>query len=160
MTLNEARKSQLLRRRVVRLGLTRSEAKAVRELSEAHKGVRVYRDPEGAICLTRRAKYTPTLREPFVIRRTPAAVKMKGKCQDFLAQMCRNSDEAAKLSDKVLANELLETVWANMDMSSWESSILDEAIHRLRKQSNNAVRGAAEPRTLDGLVGHSESKGG
>ena len=26
--------------------------------------------------------------------------------------------------------------------------------------ANNAVRGAAEPRTLDGLVGHSESKGG
>jgi len=27
------------------------------------------------------------------------------------------------------------------------------------KPNTNAVRGAAEPRTLDGLVGHSESKG-
>lgn len=64
--------------------------------------------------------------------------KMKAKCWDFLTRMCRNSDEAEKLSDEVLANELLEKVWANMDMSSWESSILDEAIHRLRKQSNNS----------------------
>ena len=39
--------------------------------------------------------------------------------------------------------------------------VADVRLERLCKfEANNAVRGAAEPRTLDGLVGHSESEKG
>jgi hypothetical protein len=62
--------------------------------------------------------------------------QMKARCWDFLTRMYRNSDEVAKLSNEVLASEILEKVWADMDMSTWESCLLDEAIQRLRKQSN------------------------
>ena len=51
----------------------------------------------------------------------------------FLYQMAQTMADAEKMPDKQLIDEVMNTIWANYDMSSRESSILGEMIERMKR---------------------------
>lgn len=64
---------------------------------------------------------------------------------DFLFRMCDEADKAEKLGDEGLLSESVR-VWAEFDMHSRESAVLDELIQRYKKAKGigNAVNKVPE----------------
>jgi len=49
----------------------------------------------------------------------------------FIEEMCENSERAEEMSNEKLAETLKLGLWASLDMSTYDSCLLGEAIHRL-----------------------------
>ena len=52
-------------------------------------------------------------------------------------EMLRHGKRASELSDLDLISHAVEDVWADIDMTSWESAILDELIQRFNSTKSN-----------------------
>jgi hypothetical protein len=60
------------------------------------------------------------------------APKKKYSVMDFMQRMCDSMNTAEALSDEQLVDESIH-IWAEYDMDSKESSVLDELIHRFKR---------------------------
>jgi len=58
--------------------------------------------------------------------------KTKAEVFDFLMNMAKTMDAAEAMSNDQLVSEVTNLVWAGLDMSSRESSVLGEMIHRMK----------------------------
>ena len=59
--------------------------------------------------------------------------KSKAAVWDFLMKMVRTMEAAEAMPTEQLLSEVMNTIWAEFDMSSRESSILGELIYRVKK---------------------------
>jgi hypothetical protein len=63
--------------------------------------------------------------------------KEKYEVMEFLLKMVDTMTEAENMTDENLVTEVLERIWQGMDMSSRESSLLGELIHRFKQSKQN-----------------------
>lgn len=69
--------------------------------------------------------------------------KTKHSVIDFMQRMCNSMDAAEVLSDEKLVDEAIH-IWAEYNMDSKESSVLDELIHRFRGRAGIKVSATDE----------------
>ena len=50
-----------------------------------------------------------------------------------ISKMLNNEGYAKSLTNNQLANDLLDKIWGKLDLNSWDSALITEAIERLRE---------------------------
>jgi hypothetical protein len=71
------------------------------------------------------------------------APKKKHSVMDFMQRMCDSMDAVEGLSDEKLVDEAIH-LWAEYNMDSKESSVLDELIHRFRSRAGIRISATDE----------------